>query len=190
MPDKMLQVNIGQEKKKNAVWFVLAIAVFTVLVFLVWFYFSKIEKNSQELVLAQDRVALLESQTKEVEKFKAKYQSYKDDFKKIDHIFLDPQNPLDFIKFLENFASESGVKLKISPLSVPKNESAKTLQLQLQLDGNFSDILNFVGKVENGEYLVSLASFTAESSASIQKAGSQSFFGDSHSVLSLTVLTL
>ncbi len=82
---------------------------------------------------------------------------------KIEQSFVDLQNPVDFIKFVEESADDSNIEFDISLMSSTKKESldGKTpVIFQIFTKGEFSDILTFSQKLENGAYIVSIKSLS------------------------------
>jgi len=152
--------------KKNQIITILSIygaLSLLLVVFLIYPLFNEIIKNSQDLISEKNNIITLETQVKEIENFKENYETYKKDLEKIDNLFIDPDNPVNFIEFLESAASNSGVSLKIS--SVPTyTESQKVTQnfitLQFASTGDFSKILGFIKKIEEGPYLIEITNLT------------------------------
>jgi energy-coupling factor transporter transmembrane protein EcfT len=147
--------NIFNTRKRGfIVWIVFALLIFISLFFLIWFSFTKIKDGSKDLFSERTKIALLKKQTIDIEDFKNKYGDYATNLQKIDQAFVDPNNPLKFIEFLEQSAGKVSVDLKISPLSFSEENGLKVLSLQLNSTGNFSDTLNFLEKIEKGPYLI------------------------------------
>jgi hypothetical protein len=145
------------------------LAIFTFLslfliVFIISPLLSGIKNDSAELVLGKNKIVTLEAQNFETENFKKNYDTYKSNLEKIDQIFVDPNNPVDFIRFLENTASECSVTSQIS-LSFSK-DSQKTNQnfviLKFYSNGDFSDLLDFSKKIELGVYLIEIENLTIQ----------------------------
>ncbi|MEK7659013.1 MAG: hypothetical protein AAB352_04085 [Patescibacteria group bacterium] len=129
-------------------------------VFLIWPAFAEIKKNSDETILQNGRENFIDEQNKEMENFKSNYKSYQPNLEKIDRLFIDPQNPVDFINFLENTTSETGVKSDISlaflPASKSKPVSMPFVSFRISSKGEFLNILKFSNKLELGPYLVEI----------------------------------
>src|SRR3989344_2627105 len=90
----------------------------------------------------------------EIGKFKNNYELYKPNFNKIDQLYVDPKNPVDFFKFLEAEASYYKIK---SIVSLSANLTGKNIQFinfKISTQGNFVDILAFLEKIETGPYLI------------------------------------
>jgi hypothetical protein len=124
--------------------------------------FASIKKGSAEIILKKGEMIALELQSKELDAFKKNYPSYKPNFEKLDDGFVDAQNPIDFIKFLENTAAEAGVAIEInlSSLQAKKDNIWQGAVLQISTKGYFLDILQFTEKLETGPYLMKVQKLT------------------------------
>lgn len=150
--------------------------VFTIaILFLVMFFvlplLREIEKNSKDLISAKNNVAVLAEQTNETENFKKNYETYAPNLEKIDQLFVDPNNPVDFIKFLEDTASTSQITSQISLQPSPqdsqqslKGASQNFIIFRFASKGGFSEVLNFLKKIEAGPYLVEIENLTIQNS--------------------------
>jgi hypothetical protein len=144
---------ILQKKYFTALSFTVVILL---LILCVYFVMDGIIKDSKNLVSLQNQIATLNVQTKNIDIFKKSYNDYLPNLQKVDQMFADPQNPLDFIKFLEDTASLSGINLQISAPTFSKESGLNIMSVQLTLQGNFSDTLNFLEKIESGQYLIKI----------------------------------
>ena len=127
------------------------------LVFFIWLLLKDIGRNSSELILAKNDITALGDQINEVEKFKQNFNVYKSNFELIDKLFVDLNNPVDFIEFLENTASNYNITSQISlpPATSGYQQSNQNfIILQFSSKGKFLDVLNFVKKIEAGPYLL------------------------------------
>lgn len=153
----MKQLTNKRLLRRGAAWrLVLSVAVFLIMISLIFFCAMQINKITDELVLAKADVAVFEAEAGEIKNFEANYQSYGPNFDRIDQAFVDPQNPLDFIEFLEAKAKEADIALKISPLSVSKGQNPKVVSAQLTAQGDFRSIMAFLEKAEGGRFLLSM----------------------------------
>ncbi|OGZ72432.1 MAG: hypothetical protein A2908_03285 [Candidatus Staskawiczbacteria bacterium RIFCSPLOWO2_01_FULL_38_12b] len=144
-------------KNKNYITFLIfGLIILSLVLFLVLPLLTEIKNGSKNLLSKKNNTAVLQAQSNEIENFKKEYRNYKTNLEIMDQLFIDPQNPVDFIKFLENTANDTGIKIEISlaPISQQKNE--KFITLQLFSSDNFIKIMNFTEKLENGPYLVEI----------------------------------
>jgi hypothetical protein len=99
-----------------------------------------------------------------VENFKKDYNEYEPNLKKIDQMFINLKNPVNFIEFLEKTALESGIEseISLSPYSLKKGESA--IIFQFFSTGDFLKILKFTKSLESGPYLIEIKSLIIKNS--------------------------
>jgi len=162
MENKIRQTNLSHRKKNAAVLLILVALVFAVLIFSIWFCFEKIKEGSDKIISTKMGIATSEIEVNKINDFKSKYKDYLPNFQKIDQAVVNPQNPLNFIEFLENSADKNGVDLTISPMSFSKDAKAKTLSVSLAVNGKFIDVISFLREMENGPYLISIQNLTLE----------------------------
>lgn len=137
------------------------------VVFFIWIPLKEIEKNSEDLISARNSTVVLSAQRNAEEDFENNYASYKPEFEKIDQLFIDPNNPVDFIEFLENTASDSQITSQISlPSSTSDYSKAAQnfINFQFSSKGGFPELLNFIKKIEAGPYLIEIENLTIQSS--------------------------
>ncbi len=173
-------------KKRVIVWVVVVLTVFGILLFSIWLCFEKIKSGSEKLFLERTRIAGLENQVIEIENFKKDYNNYSSNLRKIDQLFIDPQNPLSFIEFLENSALSANVELQISPLIFSKEESYKTVSLQLTTKGNFFEVIKFLEILEKGPFLLSVENLSMGSSGSLKLDSKNPLIQGNFSIKALT----
>ncbi len=135
---------------------IFGLATLFLILFFVWPLLREIKNNSKNILSEKNNSATLEVQSNEIENFKKNYENYKPNLEKISQLFIDPQNPVDFIKFLEDTAYNSGIKPKISLMPPSQKEKQNVVDFQLFSSGDFLKILNFSEKIENGPYLIEI----------------------------------
>lgn len=137
------------------------------LVFVIHPIFKGIEKGYEEIALNKNNTLSVSLQNVQLDEFKGKYEEYKPNLEKVTSAFIDEKNPVDFIKFLEAAASESGVSAEISIAQPPKTQVAgnNIVAFQAVVRGDFLDILRFCETLERGHYLAAVKSFFAKKSA-------------------------
>ena len=151
--------------KKIHIYFTTAAIIF--MVFMVLFLFGAIKKNSLDLLSQKKALSDLKVKTENSEQLEGIYQNYKLNLEKIDTLFVEKENPIEFIEFLEKTANNSNLSLEISSLSSQKIESDpsagsgqapwNSLNLQLNTQAQFPDFLKFLEKIENSPYLIEVS---------------------------------
>ena len=133
------------------------IALFLVII-LIYPSLSGIKENSDTIILNKSRAMFVEAEVSELVNFKSKYESYKPNLEKVDKLFFDPKNPINFVKFLEKISFDSGIISDINLISSQKrgdNEFLITI-FQVSIKGNVSNVLEFIEKLERGAYLTEI----------------------------------
>lgn len=150
-------------KKKN--YIIISVCFLTVIflsLIFIYFQFKEIQQKSNELISQKNNASLLEKEFQQMENFKREYAYYQLDLEKIDNLFIDSQNPVKFIEYLEKSASRFGIDLKISTPSFSKEGSFSFAGLQLFSSGDFSQILVFIRELETGPYLIKVQNLDME----------------------------
>lgn len=148
---------------KNKTYIIIAIwtiIILSLVLLIIWPLLSEIKSNSEELLSGKNDAVILRAQSDQIENFKKAYDDYKSNLEKINKLFVDPQNPVNFIKFLEDTASASSIESKISlvPVAPQKDQSMGIVAFQLSSSDDFLKILHFSEKLENGPYLIEIQS--------------------------------
>ncbi|OGZ62895.1 MAG: hypothetical protein A2998_00750 [Candidatus Staskawiczbacteria bacterium RIFCSPLOWO2_01_FULL_37_25b] len=140
--------------------YIIILVFFLTTVFLILFFIypalKEIQKSSKELISEKNNSFNMAKELDEVENFKQKYEKYRTDLEKIDNLFVDSKNPVEFIKFLENTASDAGVRLEISSPSFSSDAKFPLMIFRLSSYGDFSKNLSFIKKLEAGPYLAKI----------------------------------
>lgn len=147
-------------KKQHTIYLTITIFLlisFLLIAFLIYPTLKDIGEASREISSSKDTITFLYKQSSELDNFKKKYQDYNANLKKIDDLFIDGKDPVDFIKFLEKTASDTNINLDINLTSDAKNGTAGNAissLFQIYTKGDFLNILMFAQKLETGPYLV------------------------------------
>ncbi|PJE69432.1 MAG: hypothetical protein COU98_02065 [Candidatus Staskawiczbacteria bacterium CG10_big_fil_rev_8_21_14_0_10_38_10] len=139
---------------------IFGLIILALAVFVIYPLFNQIKRGSQELVRAKEEPVLLKAQIKELEKFQENHGNYQPNLKKIDNLFIDLNNPISFISFLENTASDCGVLIEIS-IPAPSKKEVRTetwpsTNFQISLEGSFPGFSKFFERLELSPYLVNI----------------------------------
>ena len=149
---------ITNKIKISAVIFIVLSISF--IVFLIWPLFREIKKSSANILSQKAGLTTLETKTKNLEEFKSYSQEIKPNLEKIDTIFIDPEVPVEFIRFLEKTARDCQASLKISPAfpTQIEKEPWPALLFQVTTTSPFPNFLKFLEKLESSIYLIEIQS--------------------------------
>src|SRR3989344_1259370 len=155
-------------KKINNIYYVVGIfAAINVLLIIFFVYptMKEIKTISKDIVAGKDSVVLFDVQSKEIEQFKEKYPEYGPNLENINALFVDGRSPVAFIQFLENLAADSGVTSQINLSQYdPDAKPAAPMLFGINIEGGFSNMSEYIEKLEAGPYLVAVNSFDIQKS--------------------------
>jgi len=127
------------------------------IVFAISLIFIGIKKNSDELLLEKKNLSSFSEGIKDLQESKKLYEAHQADLEKISKEFVDPKVPVEFIKFLEQNAKNSGLSVDISPIATEEKENEwPSLSFQITTNGSFPSLLKFLEKLENSPYLIEI----------------------------------
>lgn len=132
--------------------------IISLTVFILYPLFLEIKEASYIFPAQKQALAALEEKVENLEKFKKILPEISPDLEKIDHFFIDPEVPVDFIRFLEELAKDSGLFYDISFDRAIKIEEDPwpSVPFRILLAGSFSDFSDFLEKLESSSYLIEI----------------------------------
>ena len=148
--------------------YLLSVIFIIISLALIYFFayslFIDIKNSSEKILSDRSRVVTLQKEIKEVDVFKKNYDEYKPNLEKINSLFVDSKNPIEFIKFIEKIASDSSVLVDINLSSSQKGKTTDSniAVFQVYAKGQFLNILRFAQKLETGPYLTKITNLTAK----------------------------
>ena len=153
-------------KKIIVVSIIFGIIVIILFCFVIYPLLSGVKKNSQEFILAKKEMVSFKIETEEFEQSKEIYRGLETDLEKIDELFVNPDVPIDLIKFWRETAKDSGLLIDISPTSLRAEETVlwDSIGFRLTLIGSFPDFLKFLEKIETAPYLIEIQNLSAKNS--------------------------
>ena len=166
------------------------------IVFVIFPLFSEIKKISRDFPVQKQNLAALEREVENLQKFKKNWPGISSDLEKINHLFIDdPEVLIDFRRFWENNALESEVYLKISLASSPQTvdtDSWPSTSFNLTSAGSFSNLLNFLEKLQSSDYLIHIQdlNITRLTEAELRSPEFKQFpLGDTKAIILIKVYT-
>ncbi len=150
----------------NKILVIFSLVALILILFCIFPILGRIKASSDALILAKNNIVSLNAETTEIEKFKANYDLYKPNFEKIDQLFIDPADLVNFIKFLEDAAGKYQITSQISLQSQQSNQDY--VIFQFSSTGQFSQIKSFAKEIEAGKYLIEVENLTIQNSTDIQ----------------------
>jgi len=147
------------QKKEFLVAVAFVLGCFLILGSGVWFLTSKVIVSSANLQDKKAAVELVYQSWQETGSAQRELEKVKPQLEKINQIFVLKDQPLDFVKMLEDLARKTD-NLYLINLVTPAEETKKadTLSFQIQLDGSFVNLMHFVKYLENMKYYTEIDS--------------------------------
>jgi len=149
------------------------LAVFVIIdaliaVFVIYPVFSGLRDASGKILYDKQQIKLIYQEKDDIENFKNNLSSYRLNLDKMEQMFIDPQDPLDFIKFVESTAATLNIDVDINLVNSTnqKSSSQQFSYFQINAKGGFLDVLNFIQNIENGPYLLKVNNLSVSKSLS------------------------
>jgi len=146
------------KKKIILTLIILTAAVFAIIFFAAYPIFSSIKKESQDIVYQKSRLLATEDKVKNFDKLLAAHQKHQEYFKKINSLFINPQEPIGFIEFLETEAAASKISINISlqPLRSLAGDPWPSVNFQLTTEGAPQNFFKFLERMGSSPYLIEI----------------------------------
>lgn len=124
--------------------------------------FLDIKHTSENIVFQKGQLIDLESKSENIKKFQVAYKSRQANLEKIDELFINKEEPIDFIKFLEKEAKTARLSIEITPVTfkASADDFWPSTNLSLTLNGSFPRFLQFLERVESSPYLIDLSNLS------------------------------
>lgn len=130
--------------------------------FAVWFVFGLIVGKSEEIVKLQAEQFTIEAQRNRLGDMTKNYESLKDFIPQLDSVLLDPSDKLKFIMLVEQLAAKTSVEHVIESVATPsasgkeKTLVAESIMFNINVAGDFSNVLKFIYTLESAPYYVNI----------------------------------
>lgn len=139
--------------------FIITIALIVLLNGIVlagWLYlFSYLEKQNDLIREERQRILMNEKKLENNRSLKDLMNKIADEKQKIDSVFLDKENIINFIESLESVSGKTGASIKIGNINID-NRKEKNVFLQFSLTGDFVRLFHYLVLLENLPYLINI----------------------------------
>ncbi len=149
---------MGIKKKIMLISVVSGIIGLAFIFLLIYPLFKRIIKNSQEIIEVRKEIVLSQGKAGGISQIEKDFKKLKPDLEKIDSLFVDSEAPIGLIEFLEKTAANSGVSIKIKPVSLKesKEDSWNSIGFQITTISSSDNSLRFLEKLETAPYLIEI----------------------------------
>lgn len=148
-------------KQKFLVTITIVITLLGGLIYLSYVLFNFINESGASIRSSRDELALLLAKKKQIVDISKEYDTVKDAIPLLNEALLHKNDTLSFIVLVEKIAAQTNVKHKVEAVVDSGATEAKGLPYQLfnlNLTGNFNDVLKFIYFIENEKPYASLQS--------------------------------
>ena len=117
---------------------------------------SRLSLDSKNLAAKKSALSFLESQIKTLNDFQSSNLDYQQKISKLNASFVSQEAPIEFIEFLEQEASNQGLKISLSSVGGTSEQKGSRLTIGFQaiLTGQFPSALVFLKKIEKSPWLI------------------------------------
>ena len=157
----MLSILLTMSKNTNLPLIVLGIVTLVLAVLVARTLFLGVRQESANLIATRGVLIDFENKSKNLKSFQTTYGDCQENLAKMDQLFVDKEEPIAFIEFLEKEAKNFHLAIDITPLNIKEAEGDPwpSISFRLVLNGSFPNFLRFLEKVESSPYLISLTNF-------------------------------
>lgn len=136
----------------------LAISASLIIAFIIFPLLKEINLGSEELVSQKANAIAIEEKTENLKKLSGIFQAAEPDITKINDLFINAQEPIGFIQFLEKISQESQVESKysITAYNKDKKDTWPSLDFKIIISGSPANFLKFLEMLENAPYLIAV----------------------------------
>lgn len=182
-------------KNKISLSLIIFIILSIILIyFVVYPILREIKNDSQNLIFKKQSLLSLEGKIEDLKQFQKLCLEIRPNLEKLDKLFVDPEVPVEFIRFLEKTAEDCGLAVEISPAPVFKKTEGPWpyLFFRISSTASFSKFLKFLEKLESNVYLMEIQSLNVArlTETELKSKGFEKFsLGDVRTTLSIKVYT-
>ena len=158
-------------KEKNKILLAILISLIIdllIILLLVIPAFEAIKQASSEFLYYKKKLALIKGEVANFQDFEAHHQLYLQNLQEMDaliqnQLFIDKEVPLELVSFCEEEASRENLQFEITPLRVSSQKEEAPfdfLTIRIKLEGEFPNLVRFLKRLENSQWLVEVQQIT------------------------------
>lgn len=138
---------------------IFVIVALLLVVFVIRPLFQGIKQESENLISQKRLLAELENKSGSIKNFQAVHETYRANLEKIDEFFINEEEPINLIEFLEKEAANFYLSIDIIPISLKEveNEPWSSMGFRMEMEGSFPGFLRFFERLESSQYLLEIS---------------------------------
>lgn len=132
------------------------LTVLFLIFFIIFPIFRNIKETVYNIIEVKKDFVFFEEEVERAEAFEKDYDNLEITPEKIDKFLVDSSVPIEFIDFLEDLAKQQNLSIKILPafLVERSEDDFSSMSFKIEIGGNFSEIMRFLGKLELSPYFI------------------------------------
>ncbi|MBU4351349.1 hypothetical protein L6250_00910 [Candidatus Parcubacteria bacterium] len=161
--------------KKYSLNLIIGLIDLSLVIFIILFPVKIIIKDIAELSSLKKILFSLEEQEDNFNILNKNYRANFEAINKLDGTFVNSEEPIDFLTFIENSSAELGLTTKIIPTNPQKfkNDVWPSMVFRLSSKGELAKIMAFLDKLENSSYLAEVTDFSLKKPVSKEDTSNQ-----------------
>jgi len=149
---------INNSWKKYSFNLIIGLIDISLVIFIIFSPVKIIIKDVNDLSFLKKTLFSLEEQEDNFNMLDKSYRANFEAINKLDGLFVNSQEPIDFLTFIENSSIEFNLDTKIVPTNPQKlkNDPWSSMIFRLSSKGELMKIMAFMDKLENSGYLAEI----------------------------------
>ncbi len=150
---------INAFKEKYLFNLIIGLANLGLIIFIILFPAKTVVKDINEFSSLKKTLFSLKEQKDNFNKLNKSYQTNLEIIDKIDNSFINSDEPINFLSFIEDSSAELSLATKITPTNPQKlkNDIWSSMIFRLSSKGELEKIMAFLEKLENSRFLAEVA---------------------------------
>ncbi len=152
---------MNNSNKKYILTIGLIVLAIIALVFLSFFFLSETMQNSQDLVDIRKEIDYNRQKVVSLNVFSESYHKYEPIIQRTENVLIDPDSPVEVVRFLEEATSDLNLSFSISSISSSParrgNDYWDSFLLSASAEGPLNSLIDFLEILEKGYYLFELS---------------------------------
>jgi len=161
--------------KKYSSNLILGLIDIGLIVFIIFFPAKIVIKNINEFSSLRKTLFSLEEQEDNFDNLNKSYQINLETIKGIDNAFVNSEEPVDLLTFVEDLSEELELSTKITPTVSQESESDiwPSMIFRLSCKGESKKLMAFLEKLENSKYLMEMTDINLKKTKVLSASGQE-----------------
>ena len=161
--------------KKYSSNLILGLIDIGLIIFIIFFPAKIVIKDINELSSLRKTLFSLEEQEDNFDNLNKSYRINLETIKGIDNVFINSEEPVDLLTFIEDLSEELELSTKITPTVLQKSKSDiwPSMIFRLSCKGESEKLISFLEKLENSKYLMEMTDINLKKAKVLSTPGQE-----------------